>query len=311
MGIVVVGCGYWGGNHIKTLSSLGILAGVCDLSYEKMNKASEEYNVPYIEFEKLLNSNDYSKIVIATNAETHYDIAFRCLSHNKNILVEKPLALSSSEAMSLHKEAMSRNLVLMVGHLLNFHPAYIKVQDLIKQGVIGKILSIKSRRMSTGQIRVHENVLWSFAPHDIGMILGFDLGHWKVQAARGNTIVSDLEDEYFAALESQDGVKVDIHVSWIHPYKEHKLFIAGESGSIVFDDGLEWSKKVALYSHKLKPSLVKGSVEYIHVEEGMPLTRELLYFNDCSNNNSMPDISSGLHAVKVIEILEEIEKYGK
>lgn len=311
MQIGVVGCGYWGSNHIKTLASLGLLSAVTDQDFSKAKSLASTFNARALTMEEMLEDKNIQGLVIASSAETHYEVAVRAIKAKKNLLVEKPIALSSDQAQELCESANKEKLVFMVGHLLNFHPAYQKVKDLVSSGRIGRILSIKARRFSMGQIRKEENVLWSFAPHDIALILGLSNHKLKVNYAYGKKIISSIEDEYFVGFELDDGVKAEINVSWFHPYKEHKLFIIGDQGSVVFDDSLPWSNKVTLYPYQISPVLKKEESIAVPVEEKYPLTEELLYFNNCIVNQIMPNISTSLQGLEVIKIIEEIEKYAK
>ncbi|MCC8417449.1 MAG: Gfo/Idh/MocA family oxidoreductase [Rickettsia endosymbiont of Bryobia graminum] len=311
MSIGVIGCGYWGSNHIKTLSSLGLLSAVADENPLKAKNLAEMYNAQALTVKEMLENSDIKGIVIASSAEIHYKIATQAIEAGKNLLVEKPIALSSTEAQKLCNLATTKKLVFMVGHLLNFHPAYKKVKELVSNGEVGKIHSIKARRMSMGQIRKEENIMWSFAPHDIALILGISNSLPKITSAYGKKIVSPIEDEYFVTFDLENNIKAEINVSWFHPYKEHKFFVIGEQGSIVFDDSLSWENKVTLYRHEISPALKKGEIITIPVEEKYPLTEELSYFHNCIINQTLPTISTGQQGMDVVKIIEEIEKYAK
>lgn len=309
MGIGVIGCGYWGANHIKTLASLGLLSAISDQDFLKAKKLADMFNVHVLSVEELLADQEIKGVVIASNAATHYELAVKAIEAQKNLLVEKPIALSSQEAQKLCEIANKKQLVFMVGHLLNFHPAYQKVKELVKE--IGQMRSIKSRRLSMGQIRKEENVLWSFASHDIDLILGLSSSLPKIVAAYGKKIISPIEDEYFISFELANHIKAEINVSWFHPYKEHKFFVIGEQGSIVFDDSLPWGNKVTLYRHQTSPVLKKGKIIPIPIQEKYPLTEELLYFHHCIINQVPPAISAAEQGVNVIKIIETIEEYAK
>ncbi len=309
MGIGVIGCGYWGKNHIKTLASLGLLSAIADKNFLAAKILANMFNVRVLSVDEMLADKEIKGVVIASNAETHYELAIKSIEAQKNLLVEKPMALSGNEAQKLCEIASKKQLVFMVGHLLNFHPAYQKVKELVKE--IGQVRSIKSRRLSMGQIRQQENVLWSFASHDIALILGLSESLPRVVSAYGKKIISSIEDEYFIALELANHIKVEINVSWFHPYKEHKFFVVGEQGSIVFDDSLPWNNKVTLYRHQISPVINKGEIIAIPIEEKYPLTEELLYFHGCIINQIPPAISTAEQGVNVIKIIEEIEEYAK
>ena len=311
MTIGVIGCGYWGSNHIKSLANLGLLSAVADSDDTKAQAVANLFNVRALSNEQMLEDKEIHGIVIATNAETHYEIAMQCIGAKKNLLVEKPIALSWKEAKKLCDLAREKQLVFMVGHLLNFHAAYQKVRELVLEGKIGRVRSIKARRLSMGQIRSKENVLWSFAPHDIALILGLVDFLPKITSAYGKKIISAIEDEYFVTFELSGNIKAEINVSWFHPYKEHKFFVIGDKGSIVFDDGLSWENKVTLYPHEISTNLKIGEAVTFPVQEKYPLTEELLYFNNCIVNKIIPNISNGEQGMNVIKIIEEIETYAK
>jgi UDP-2-acetamido-3-amino-2,3-dideoxy-glucuronate N-acetyltransferase len=314
--LAVLGSGKWGINHVKTAHRIlgNSLIAVCDV-----NKSREEEIKkidPQIKFcnsfEKLLNDELINTVIVATPAETHYELAKYCLEHGKNVLVEKPISLISDETKNLINIAEKNNLTLMVGHVLLYHPAILKIKDNIEKGLIGSVQYIYSNRLNLGTIRKEENILWSFAPHDIS-IIQFLLNKNPLEVyAKGIRIVQhNIEDSTLTYLVYPDNIHAHIFVSWLHPFKEHRLVVIGDKGMIVFEDTLKQEK---LKFYKKGFNVVDGEIEkfdsdyeIMNFEYNQPLEEEQKHFFESILENKKPR-TDGEHALAVMLILEQAQK---
>ena len=314
--LAIVGSGKWGFNHVRT--ALSILSPssitVCDNNDSVVNKIKElSEEVRFTNsLEEVLNDEDINCVIIATPAETHYTLTKQCLSNGKNVLVEKPITLYSSEAKELTELAEKFNKVLMVGHVLLYHPAIIKIKEMLDEGKLGKLQYIYSNRLNLGTIRSEENILWSFAPHDISIIQFFtDSNPTEVYAKGASFLQHEIEDTTLTFLRYPDNVSAHIFVSWLHPFKEQRLVVIGDKGMVVFEDSLE-KEKLKFYKkgfQKVEGVLEKFDFDYevVEIENKMPLVEEQKHFFNCVENNKEP-LTNGKHAVEVLKILEESQK---
>ena len=307
--IAVVGCGYWGKNLVRNFHQLGSLRWVCDVSPNAANQAREQYGIQISQnLEQILADPAVEGVVIAAPAAAHYDLGMRSLRAGKHVFVEKPLALHLDEARQLVAEAHKRSRTLMVGHILQYHPAILKLKDLIQAGELGKIKYIYSSRLNLGKLRTEENILWSFAPHDISAIL-YLLDEMPVRVAShgGTYLDSRIVDTTMTTCEFKSGVNVHIFVSWLHPFKEQKLAIIGGRKMAVFDD-TNPENKLTLYSHRIDwlgrvPVAHKDSGQVVPLPADEPLRRECEHFLDCVQTGKSPrtDGESGVHVLEVLE----------
>jgi predicted dehydrogenase len=312
--VCVVGAGYWGQNHIRTLHELGALGGVVEVNKELLKSIAEQYPAieTYKNLDDALNENEFSGFTVATPAETHYAIAKKIIKAKKHVLIEKPMSLTIEDAEDLVKLADKHAVNLMAGHLLLFHPGIIKVKELINSGRIGKLQYIYSNRLNLGQVRTKENVFWSLAPHDISIFQYFTDSYPEEIQANGNTFLQNkIHDSTITQLKYPIGVEGHIFVSWLHPFKEHRLVVIGSEAMISFEDSTK-DKQLNLYSKKFDlrsgvPEKIDGPIERIEYEQKMPLTEELYYFIDHLNGNR-PQKSDGYHALEVTRILVEASK---
>ena len=307
--ICVIGAGSWGQNHIKTLSELKVLGGVVDTNINLFNNLNLNY--PSIKCYENIESTfeeNFDGYVIASPASTHCLIAKKIIQQKKPILIEKPLALSLKEANEIKSVYDKNGGKVLVGHLLRFHPAINKMKDIIDKGKIGEIQYIYSNRLNLGQVRKKENVFWSFAPHDISLFQYFvDLFPVKVESLGGAFLQKNIHDTTVTYLKYKNGVQGHIYVSWLHPFKEHRLVIIGSKGSLHFDESKE--KKILLYEKETikkvdNLSLKKKPIKVIHYEESLPLTNQLKYFIDAINgkNIEISTIEEGIDVVKILEM---------
>jgi UDP-2-acetamido-3-amino-2,3-dideoxy-glucuronate N-acetyltransferase len=308
--ICVVGAGRWGKNHIKTLYELGCLAGIVEANADVRAEFKEKY--PDVETLATIRDaikEDFDGFTVATPAETHFKIAKFIISRKKHILVEKPLTLKASEAMCLKELAEENNVNLMVGHLLLFHPAIRKIKELIEKGKIGKLEYIYSNRLNLGTVRTEENILWSFAPHDISIFQYF-IGSLPVEViSRGGAFLQPhIHDSSMTVLTYPDNIVGHIFVNWLHPFKEHRMVVVGSKGMLSYEDSSD-DKNILFYEKGIdwiqgEPIKRDGPTEVIPYEKKMPLTEELKYFAEHTNGDPVK-IADARNGVEVLEILEK------
>jgi UDP-2-acetamido-3-amino-2,3-dideoxy-glucuronate N-acetyltransferase len=308
--VAVVGSGYWGKNLIRNYHQIGALKIICDRDDTLLESYQKQY--PHIEtisnYSEVLNRKDIQGIVIATPAETHFTLAQEALLSGKHVYVEKPLVLNEDDARELIRLAEKTDRILMVGHLLQYHPAFIHLKQLVQDGELGRINYIYSNRLNLGKIRREENILWSFAPHDISMILSLaGESPEYVYASGGNYLHKKIADVTMTHLEFSSGLRAHIFVSWLHPYKEQKLVVVGDKKMAVFNDTEPWQDKLLLYPHRINwekniPIADKKEAERVQTQESEPLLNECKHFLDCVRNGHRP-ITDGKEGLRVLEIL--------
>jgi len=313
--IALIGAGNWGKNHLRELNRLGVLQKVMDPSSSIIAERKTDFpEVDFVTDEKQVTADPGIRaVVIATPAELHYELTKKYLLAGKDVLVEKPLALTVKQAEELIDIAGKNERILMVGHILQYHPAVIKLKELIDQGDLGQIRYIYSNRLNIGKLRTEENVLWSFAPHDISLIMMLMDGEepLKVSAFGGAYVHHSIADTTLTILEFKNGIKGHIFVSWLHPFKEQKLVVVGSEKMAVFDDVSK--EKLFIYPHKIKwekgktPVAQKADFNIVEFEQKQPLTEELLHFIHCIETRKTPK-TDGREGLKVLGILERAEK---
>ncbi|MFQ5586918.1 MAG: Gfo/Idh/MocA family oxidoreductase [Thermodesulfobacteriota bacterium] len=311
--IGLIGLGYWGKNILWNLHALGVLHTACDTDPAILSKLGKMY--PGASFslshDEVINSCDIWAVAIATPAATHYRMVKESLLAGKDVFVEKPLAMTVREGEELTELAEREGRILMVGHILHYHRAVIKLKELISKGELGKIQYIYSNRLNIGKLRTEENILWSFAPHDISVILMLlDEEPVTVSAFGGGYLNADICDTTLTALEFRNGVKGHIFVSWLHPFKEQKLVVVGSKGMAVFDDVSD--EKLLLYPHSIEwkegkiPVAQRADYRTVPVEKGEPLKEELDHFLKCIRQRERPR-TDGREGVRVLRVLDAAE----
>ncbi len=308
--IAVIGSGYWGKNLVRNFYQLGTLKLICDKNETILAQFKEQY--PDVEIcltlNDVLSQKDIQGVVIATPAETHYTLAKEALLAGKHAHVEKPMALKEKEGRELISIAKQNNRILMVGHLLQYHPAFMRLKNLALSGELGRINYIYSNRLNLGKIRREENILWSFAPHDISMILSLAGEEPEsVVATGGNYLHKKIADVTTTHMEFPSGLQAHIFVSWLHPFKEQKLVVVGDQKMAVFDDTQPWPDKLLLYPHQIKwennvPVPAKAEPEKVDIPEAEPLRMECEHFIDCISNDKQP-LTDGHEGLRVLKIL--------
>lgn len=313
--IAVIGCGKWGMNHIKTAYKLfGKRLKYC-IDSEDREKAVKEIS-DSITFtndpEIVINDESVKGVIVSTPAETHFEITKKLLHAGKNVLVEKPITLKSEEAVILNDIALNKGIVLMVGHLLLYHPAVLKIKELLEDGKLGKLQYIYSNRLNLGTVRTEENILWSFAPHDISVIqfLTGDIPE-EVNATGAVFLTKNIQDTTLTILKFRNNIHAHIYVSWLHPFKEQRLVIIGDKSMVVFEDSAK-DNKLKFYPKGIvmvNGVPVKKDDDFINIEfeNTSPLELEQKHFAECISENKIPR-SDGRNAIEVLETLERAQK---
>lgn len=309
--VAVIGAGYWGKNLLRNFHDLGALAAVCDADPEVVGRFKASYPgiAGFDDVDEVLQDAAIEAVAIATPAATHADLARRALERGKHVFVEKPLALDEEGAAAVCRLAAERHLTLMVGHLLLYHPAFIALKAAVDEGKIGNLLYVHSTRASFGKFRQEENALWSFAPHDISMMLAL-VGRTPARVTCNGAawLNPKVADTTLSHLDFGGGVQGHIFVSWLHPYKDHRLVVIGESGMLVFNDTLPGAEKLLLYPHSVNwngdlPVPNKAEMRPLpYAEDEEPLRGECRHFLDCVASGEPPrsDGSEGLRVLKVL-----------
>jgi len=316
-----IGVGYWGKNLLRNFVSLQNceVEIACDLSPEALDRVRRDYPGVRVtsEVRDVMNS-DIDAVVIAASAAAHYPLAKAALEAGKDVFVEKPMALDLREGEELVELAEGAGRVLMVGHLMEYHPAVVQLKGYIDGGELGDIYYIYSTRVNLGRIRRDENALWSFAPHDISMIT-FLLGDEprEVTAVGRSYITEGIEDVAFLSLLFENGVMAHIHVSWLDPHKVRKLTVVGSSKMAVFDDmeapefiriydkGVDQSFDYETYGESL--TLRSGDILIPKVRMSEPLKIECLHFLECVENRTRPR-SDGRDGLRVLKVLDAAQR---
>lgn len=309
--ICLIGGGRWGQNHIRTLFKMSNLACIVESNQQRLDELLSQYPVQgYTEIDDAIQQG-FDGYILATPAETHYPIGKKLLEQGLNVLIEKPMALSSEHSKELVKIAEQTKARLMVGHVLLFHPAIRKVKEVIDSGKIGQLYYIYSTRLNMGTVRTEENVFWSFAPHDIS-ILDFFIGQsaTKIEAKGVNFLQNNIYDVTIAQFTYPGNVHAHVFVSWLHPFKEQRLVVVGSKGMISFDDA-SLEKNILYYNKHIdwvygKPVKVEQPNEIIAYEKAMPLTEELKYFVE--NLDETIEIANGKTGQRVVQVLETVQE---
>ena len=319
--VAVIGAGYWGKNLVRNFHGLGALGLIVDpnpVIQERMNQDYPDITI-CDSYTEALSDPGIRGLAIATPAETHGALIREAILAGKDVYVEKPLCLSESEGRELIQLAAEKKQILMVGHLLWYHPLLLKLKELVKQGELGRIRYIYSNRLNMGKLRREENVLWSFAPHDVSVILGLlEEMPETVQAQGGNYLHQQIADVTVSLLSFASGVKAHIFVSWLHPFKEQKLVVVGDRKMAVFNDTAPWEEKLVLYAHQVEwrnylPQAVKGEGEAVVVAQEEPLRAECAHFLECLDTRDTPrtDGAEGLRVLQVLKVCQHSLETGQ
>lgn len=305
--VAVLGCGYWGKNLVRSFHALDALAAVSDTAEAGRQQAEQlAPGVPvHHNLEAVLEDPTIDGIVVATPAETHASLCMRALSAGKDVFCEKPLALNYEDAQQVQQCADDAGRILMVGHILEYHPAIRRLRELIADGDLGAVRYIYSHRLNLGKIRREENILWSFAPHDIAIVLRILGMPQRVIAAGGSYIRPEIADVTVTQLQFSDGVAAHIFVSWLNPFKEQRLVVVGSEAMATFDDV---RRELVLHDQRIdlsggEPVTVKGEGTKIVFSGEEPLRLECQAFLE-SIRTRQPPLTDGPSALRVLATLE-------
>lgn len=271
----VVGCGYWGKNLVRNFERLSDLRICCDTSDSTRTLIAATY--PHVrvtaEYQAVLDNPEIEALVLATPARTHASMAIHALRSGKHVFVEKPLALNTEDAEAIVATADEMQRILMVGHLLVYHPAIEFLKDLVDRGQLGDVLYMYSQRVNLGKVRSDENALWSLAPHDISILLHLMGEEPSEVSATGQAYLqSHIDDVVFATLHFPSGRIAHIHVSWLDPHKERCLTVVGSRKMVVFND-MEATEKIRIYDKGVNRPATEAApyntyADYLQLREG-------------------------------------------
>lgn len=307
--IAHVGYGYWGRNLARNFAELGVLAAIVDPVSQAAEAGAAAHNVRAAGFEEMLADKGIDGVSIASPAEMHFAHARAALEAGKHVFVEKPLALEVADAETLAALAEERGLTLMVGHLLQYHPIYVRLRQMVTGGEFGRVLYAYSNRLSLGKFRREENVLWSFAPHDLSMLLGlFQAEPLHVTAQGSVAYTPGVADVVTLQMHFPGGGSGHVLTSWMHPFKEQRLVVVAEKGMLVFEDSHpDWNSKLQIHRHVIDttgpvPSPTKAEPELVAVPRSEPLRAECQHFVDCIDGRATPltDAAEGLRVLRVL-----------
>ncbi len=320
--LAIVGIGDWGRNILRNLNWLapGITALACDVDEDRLAWVSKHY--PTLEtssdYHDILEREDIGAVVLATPSQLHFEQALTMLESGRDILIEKPMAISSDDGEKLVEIAEEKQSILMVGHIMAYHPAAVYLKSIINEGQLGKVYYLYCNRTNFGKVRETKNVLWSFGPQDVALLLYLlDKEPVRISANGVSYLKPGIEDVVFLVIHFGDGTIAQIHVSWLNHLKERNLTVVGSKKMAVFND-MDPAYKLALYD-KVKDqireygsygeymSLRTGDVVYPKISSVEPLAAELKYFLDRLENREAP-LTDGRFGVKVLNVLEAAEK---
>ena len=318
----VVGLGYWGPNLARNFDRLpgAELAYCCDLDEANLAKARSQYPNTTVtdDYAQLLGDDTLDAVVVATSVPTHYRLGKMALDAGKHTFIEKPIALKAADARDLRDTAGARGLKLMVGHLLEYHPAVAKMKELIDAGELGRVYYAYANRLNLGKVRTDENALWSLGPHDVS-VLNYLTGDEPAEvSARGECYLQDdVEDVVFGFIRYESGMVGHLHVSWLDPHKSRKITVVGEKKMVVFDD-MEADRKITVYDKGATTTRTKfetygefvtlhfGDIHIPKIGNEEPLRIECQHFVDAIVNDTTPR-SDGRDALNVVKVLDAME----
>lgn len=311
--VAVVGVGAWGINHVRVFHELGALAAIHDADPARAAEAASRFAVPARALDAILGDPAIGALVLASPAATHAALARAALDAGKDVLVEKPLALDVAEAEALVVQAGRAGRVLMVDHVLRYHPAFEALARLVAEGRLGRLRYVHATRLNLGRIRREENILWSFAPHDISMILAL-AGAMpdRVQAIGSRHLDAVVADVTSTTLEFASGLAAYVFVSWLHPFKEQRLTVVGDKAMAVFDDGQPWDRKLVVADSAVRmidgvPRPERGEPGAVALPPVEPLTAAARHFLSCVATRATP-LTDGAEGARVLAVLDAAER---
>ncbi len=314
--LALIGIGHWGKNLARNYNTLGALHSVCDIHSHHINQYKKLY--PEVLFthslNKILDNDKIKKIVIAVPTEFHFEIAKNALERGKDVFIEKAMSSNSDEAYELNQIADKKQAILMIGHILHYHPCIERIKEMIQGGDLGKLLHLNFSRLNFGSRGPEKSALWAFAPHDISLLLSLskDYQLLTVECMQDQFYSKNYSDQSWISLNFTQNVKANIHVNWISPTPERKLTLVGTKGSVVFDDLKDWNEKLIFWENSIE--LGKTSLQFnqkaeekIILETKEPLHEECKHFLECCLTRSKP-ITDGFEGFNVMKVLDLAQK---
>lgn len=305
--LALIGCGYWGRNLARNFHDLKALHTICEASRHAHQELRGHYPDLNLESElsAVLENPDIREVAIAAPAAQHFKLAKEALAHGKDVFVEKPFCLEADQGRCLQEMAEKEGRILMVGHLLQYHPVICRLQDMVKSGSFGRLFRLTSHRLNLGKVRTEENAFWSLAPHDTSVILSLvpDSVPVSVQSIAETYLQPDVSDCSLTSILFSNGVTAEIQVSWLHPFKEQKLCVIAENAMAVFDDTQDWRAKLSLRENYFESKAITP----IPIAPEEPLRRECQHFIDCCHQRRQPKTDAA-EGIRVLEILEAAQK---
>jgi len=310
--IALIGCGMWGRNIARNLAGLGALNCVHDAIEERGVSFASQFDSSYRTLEAILDDTAINGIMIASNASTHKELAIKALQAGKQVFIEKPMALTLADAQVIADTVDKTDNQVMVGHLIRYHPAFQTLQQQITSGAVGKVKHIQANRLAMGRIRNSESVLFDLCPHDLSLILALTDGLPDSVICHGVSHISEnVVDILSTALGFANGVSAHMQTSWLSPYKEHRLTVTGENGSLVFDDTKPWTEKLVLYQDQITQTgdlflIERASPLALSVPESEPLKDEVSAFIRLCDEGLLPptNVHEALNVQKVLEAMQ-------
>ncbi|CDO47243.1 Gfo/Idh/MocA family protein [Bartonella henselae] len=305
--IAVLGCGHWGGNHIRTLQSLRALAAVSDVDSDRAASFASLYGVDAVAPDDLFTRRDIDALVLALPPQFHTENVLRAVKNGKDVLVEKPIALDVVDAECQVQAAREYGRILMVGHILRFHPAFEKISELVANGELGDVCYIYSHRLGFGKFHTQSDALWDLAPHDLSMILALTGCEPSEVRGEGAAVIDQCSDFAHIHMAFPNGIRSHLFASRLSPYRERRLMVVGTKAMLVFDDMEPWSRKVAfhpfaVWKENQEWAFSTDELSYINIYEDLPLTCELKHFLHCIETRQSPR-TNGDDALAILRIL--------
>lgn len=310
--IGLIGCGMWGRNLARNLAQLDALVAVADRNVTAANEFASAFDVTAMSVDTLIEHMDIDGIVIATPAPSHDKLAQAGLAAAKHVYIEKPLSLSLASAHAIRDAAKSAQRQVMVGHLIRYHVAFIEMQKQLATGTIGSLSHVQANRLAMGRIRTTESVLFDLCPHDLSLILALvgDLPA-KIHCVGASHMTPGVVDLLMGFLGFDNGVSAGMQISWLSPFKEHRLTVTGSTGALVFDDTKPWPEKLTLFRDKMRLNgehflIDRASPVTLPLAEAEPLKDEMRAFIQSCNNNSpaQTDINEAIAVQQVLEAMQ-------
>jgi len=300
-----VGLGQWGKNLARNFDQLAELVWLCDVDDERRVEGAQSYPSARVtsSFDDVLADESVEAVVVATPVPTHYELARRALEAGKHVFVEKPPAMRGAEMEELCELAEDRDLVLMPGHLLLYHPGVQKLKEIVDSGELGDVLYVYGNRQNLGTFRTNENALWSLGVHDLSVLLYLIEEEPSEVRAHGNAFLSrGVEDVVFCYLRFPSGKMAHMHLSWLDPHKIRRITVVGNERMAVFDD-MERDRKITVYDNWRTRT---GDIYSPTVDATEPLRRECEHFLRLVAGEGEPH-KVARDAVPVVRVLDQLQ----